>query len=149
MRAERSRSGIRVVLDTNVWISAALSSGGAPASAVRFVLAQHRVVLSTAIFAELESRLWRAKFDRYLSMETRRQLLHDIAAVADWIEIPDNLAQTGWSRDADDDHFIRAALASGAQLLITGDADLLEVPEIPGLVITDPARSLQLLRSPD
>jgi predicted nucleic acid-binding protein len=45
-------------------------------------LAKHRLVFSQATFDELESRLWRPKFDRYLDLETRRLLLHDFNAVA-------------------------------------------------------------------
>ena len=66
---------LKVVIDTNVWISAALSQTGAPAQVVRHVL-QHGVpVVSRQTFAELESRLWKPKFDRYLSIDLRRELL--------------------------------------------------------------------------
>lgn len=39
-------------------------------------------VFSAATFAELEARLWKPKFDRYLSMEIRRAILHDVNAAA-------------------------------------------------------------------
>jgi predicted nucleic acid-binding protein len=45
----------------------------------------------------------------------------------------------------DGDNFIHIALAAQAPLLITGDADLLDVPEIAGLRIVAPARALKLL----
>ncbi|MCX7564131.1 putative toxin-antitoxin system toxin component, PIN family [Xanthomonadaceae bacterium XH05] len=143
MRAESARHLLRVVVDTNVWISSALSASGAPALVARQVLETRRPVFSEATFAELESRLWRPKFDRYLGIELRQRILHDLGAVADWVEIPSDLAQQTWSRDPDDDHFIRAALAAHAPLLVTGDADLLDLSAIVGFRILTPADALR------
>ena len=75
----------RVVLDTNVILSAALAPRGAPALLVDRLLQSARVVLSAATFAEFETRLWRPKFDRYLSLQRRRRLLRDLAAGAHWV----------------------------------------------------------------
>jgi uncharacterized protein len=141
MKAERSR---RVVLDTNVWLSAALSPTGAPAQVVREVLLQGLAVFSEATFAELETRIWKPKFDRYISLEARNRILRDARAAA--LEIPLGLAQQRWSRDADDDVFIRTALAAQAAWLVTGDDDLLSVPTIEGLNILTPAQALQAIR---
>jgi putative PIN family toxin of toxin-antitoxin system len=52
----------RVVIDTNVWLSAALSANGAPARVVRRVLAHGIPVFSEATFAELNTRIWKPKF---------------------------------------------------------------------------------------
>lgn len=142
MRADRARHPLWVVVDTNVWISAALSASGAPALAARRVLETRRPVFSEGTFAELETRLWRPKFDRYLSIDLRQRILHDLSAAADWVVIPSDLTQQTWSRDPDDDHFVRAALAAQAPLLITGDADLLDLPAIAGLRILTPADGL-------
>ena len=139
MRAERQRL---VVLDTNVWLSAALSPNGAPARVVRAVLLQELTVFSDATFAELETRIWKPKFDRYISLEARKSILRDARSVALWVEIPHELAEQRWSRDADDDEFIRTALAAKASWLVTGDDDLLSVPAIDGLSIVTPAQGL-------
>ena len=50
MRVERQRL---VVLDTNVWLSAALSPSGTPAQVVRAVLLQGLLVFSEARVARL------------------------------------------------------------------------------------------------
>jgi len=139
MRAERQRL---VVLDTNVWLSAALSPSGAPAQVVRAVLLQGLAVFSQATFAELETRLWKPKFDRYVSLEARKAILRDARAAALWVEIPPELAQQRWSRDADDDVFIRTALAAKAGWLVTGDDDLLSVPAMDALKVVTPAGAL-------
>ena len=132
MRAELAgKAGVadkkRVVLDTNIWLSAAISKSGAPAQVVRRVLQNGIPVFSKATFAELEARLWKPKFDRYLSMDTRRAILHDANAVAHWVDIPADIAAKTYSRDPDDDKFIHTAIAASAAWLVTGDQDLLVI----------------------
>ncbi len=140
MKAE----SLRVVIDSNVWISATLSPVGAPAKVVRRVLEYGLAVFSPATFAELETRLWKPKFDRYLSMELRRRLLHDIDAAAFWVDVSPAIAAQSYCRDVDDDKFIHTALAAQAPWLVSGDRDLLDVPAIPGLRILTPAEATLL-----
>lgn len=146
MKAEGGRHSRRILLDTNVWISAFLSADGAPSKLAWRVLERGRPVFSETTFKELETRLWRPKFDRYLGMDLRQRLLHDLNAVADWIEIPIALAKQAWCRGADDDHLIRAALVANAALLVSGDADLLDLAAIDGLRILTPAQALRARR---
>ena len=95
-------------------------------------LAHHRLVFSHATFEELRTRLYRPKFDRYITLENRERLLHDFNACADWVDI----AEPGhYCRDRDDDKFVETALASEAAFLITGDKDLLEASAPGGLQI--------------
>ena len=135
----------RWVIDTNVLISAALLPDSTPARLVQRALRDARIVFSAATFAELESRLWRAKFDRYLTVEARRLLLHDLAAVADWVEPPPGLT---FSRDPDDDKFIHAALLAGAACVVSGDRDLLELGQVEGIPVLNPAQALARLPDP-
>lgn len=134
----------RVVIDTNVLISAALIANSLPARAVHLALQHGRVVFSESTFAELETRLWRAKFDRYLTLEARKALLHDWRAVSDWVT---PTIATRHSRDADDDMFVHAALAADAELLISGDRDLLELGAVAGVTIVTPAQALTLIEA--
>jgi len=139
----RTEAGLRAVLDTNVWISAALSRAGTPALLVRRVLEHGQPVFSTHTFAELEARLWLPKFDSYLSLEDRKLLLHDAVAVAHWVDISAELSARSFSRDASDDKFIHAALAASAPWLVTGDKDLLAVSPVPDLQILTPAEAMK------
>ncbi len=134
----------RVVIDTNVWLSAALSPAGAPSLVVRRVLAHGVPVFSEGTFAELEARIWKPKFDRYLSMETRQGILHDARALAHWVDIPPDIATQRFSRDADDDKFIHTAMASDALWLVTGDQDLLVMERDLQVRIVAPAQALQM-----
>lgn len=130
-----------VVIDTNVLISAALIPASAPARCVDWVLRNAGLLFSPSTFEELQIRLWRPKFDRYLSIEQRQAILHDIGAAALWVT-PDVSAVT-YSRDADDDKFVHLALAGNAPWLITGDRDLLVLTDIDGLEILTPAQAME------
>jgi len=134
----------RVVIDTNVLISAALLGKSTPALAVQLALQHGRMVFSESTFAELETRLWRAKFDRYLTLEARKSLLHDWRAVSDWVS---PAVTTRHSRDATDDMFVHAALVAGAELLISGDADLLDLGAVAAVTILTPAQALKLIQA--
>lgn len=146
MKAEPNR---RVVIDTNVWISAALVPTGVPAQLVAHVLAHGVPVVTKHTVAELRSRLWKPKFDRYISLEQRQALLHDLEACAYWAEVSPTIRQQRFSRDPDDDAFIHAALASQARWLVTGDDDLLVLADTLPFAIIKPAQALVQLSQPD
>lgn len=131
-----------LVVDTNVWISAALSKTGSPVQVVRHVLAHGLPVFTHSTFEELQTRLWKPKFDRYISMDLRKRILHDIKAAALWVDVPTDIAAVAHSRDPEDDKFVHAALAANAPWLVTGDQDLLSMKPLPGLQILTPADAL-------
>ena len=133
---------LKLVIDTNILISAALSPQGAPAKLVQVALAHHRLVFSQATLDELRTRLYRPKFDRYISLETRERLLHDFNASAHWVDIGEPAV---YCRDRDDDKFIETALKAQANYLISGDNDLLEVAALPDLQIISVQQALVVL----
>ena len=135
----------RVVLDTNVILSAALAPRGTPALLVDRLLQYGQLVFSSVTFAEIESRLWRPKFDRYLSLERRKRLLHDLGASAHWVEVPAALVTQRFSRDESDDAFIHAAMAAASVRLITGDDDLLCLHPLGRMHILTPRAALDQL----
>lgn len=136
----------RAVIDSNVLISAALSPDSSPARIVFWLLEHGRLLFCEETFAELETRLWRPKFDRYLSLENRRLLLHDLSAVGEWIKLPSEGLHP-FSRDADDDKFIWLAQVGGAEWLISSDRDLLDLQPPEGLRILSPADALALIEA--
>jgi putative PIN family toxin of toxin-antitoxin system len=145
MNAERS------VVDTIVLIRAALLNSSEPAALLRRVLVQAQLVFSPVTIQELETRLWRTKFDRYVTMDDRRLLLHDLAAVAEWVEPDETVCTATFSRDPADDKFVHAALVARAACLASGDANLLTLGQVEGTRIVTPARGLRqfgLIRQP-
>ncbi|THF62620.1 putative toxin-antitoxin system toxin component, PIN family [Pseudothauera rhizosphaerae] len=137
----------RAVVDSNVLISAALSAGSVPGQVTFWLLEHGRLLFCDETFAELETRLWRPKFDRYLSLEDRRLLLHDLSAVGEWVKLPERERPT-FSRDPDDDKFMQLALEGRADWLISGDRDLLDLAPVSWLRIVSPAEALGLIELP-
>ena len=136
----------RLVIDTNVLISAALVPASAPAQCVDWALAHAVLLFSPGTFEELQTRLWRPKFDRYLSLEQRQTILHDMGAAALWVT-PEPPATAPISRDPQDDQFTPLAVAGKAAWLITGDRDLLVLAGAVGNVeIMTPAQALEKVR---
>lgn len=139
MRAER------VVLDTNVLISAALIPASMPRRVVDSIFTANGVLLfSDETFSELRTRLQRTKFDRYVSSKSRVVYLARVRAVAEWVGIAG--ARLG-CRDPDDDKVLEVALMGAADCVVTGDQDLLELASFRGIPILTPANFLE--RPPD
>jgi putative PIN family toxin of toxin-antitoxin system len=132
------------VLDTNVLISSALSRTGSPYALTQKILANGRLVFSDPTYEELHTRIYRPKFDRYISLEMRERVLRDLSACAVWVEIDDH---GSWSRDPDDDKFIATALQIQGAVLVSGDQDLLTAPAPDGLRILAPAQALAEIES--
>ena len=131
MRAER------VVLDSNILISAALRREGPPRTVVNTVRSENGILLfSDETFDELRSRFFSSKFDRYVSRQDRAVFLAQLEAVSEWVSITG--AKLG-CRDPDDDKFLETALLGEADCLVTGDRDLLEMSSFHGIPIVTPA----------
>ena len=132
------RSTFKVVIDTNVWISGLLTRTGTAALLTRHVVQNGQAVFTQQTFAELNDRMWRPKFDRYVTLEQRKKLLSDIESSALWVEVPPVVLATTYCRDAADDMFIHAAQAAASPWLVTGDDDLLCLHPLGNLQILSP-----------
>lgn len=133
-----------VVIDTNVLISAALSPNGTPAKVVRYFVAHGKLVFSEETYDEFHSRLWRPKFDRYISREMRKSLLLDFSNIADWVE---PAVKINFSRDKDDNKFLEVAITADALMIVSGDTDLTDLKQVEGISILTPAQCLAVIES--
>ena len=132
----------RVVIDTNVLISAALLPHGSPRMVVDAVRSENGVLpFSDETFNELRSRLGLPKFDAYVSPQGRAVYIAQLQAVSEWVSIA--RAKLG-CRDPDDDKFLETAMMGGSDCLITGDRDLLELSPFQEIPILTPASFLDL-----
>jgi len=131
-----------VVIDTNVLISAALSPHGVPAKLVKtFILSGH-IVFSDETYDEFYSRLWKPKFDRYISRERRKMILLDFSNIAEWVEIKGDVRLC---RDTDDNKFLEVAIKANASILISGDKDLTILKSVEGIPIVTPSECHELI----
>jgi hypothetical protein len=117
---------IRAVVDTNVLVAGLLSSRGAPAEIWRrWRDGEFEIVVSPRLLAELAEVLARPAIRRRAPDGDSRPLRELLAAEA--VHRDDPLPGRRWSRDPADDFLVELAHAAGAHVLVTGDADLLEV----------------------
>lgn len=115
---------MRVVLDTNVVLSALVFGGGA-AACVRQGWQQGACVplISTATAQELVRVLAYPKFR--LSAQEQEELLADYLPHAKAVRIPQPPPAAPKCRDAFDVPFLHLAVAGKARVLVSGDKDLL------------------------
>jgi len=132
----------RAVVDTSILISAALSPLGKPSLVVDRLVESGAFIFSPATFDELASRLNQPRFDRCIQAFERRLFLEKLAAVAHWVEITGNLKAC---RDANDDMFLETALAGNAEVIITGDQDLLVMDPFGEIRIVTASVALDML----
>jgi len=109
---------LRIVLDTNVVISAAIKSTGLEGHIVELVIARELALyVSTEVIAEYEAVFARPKFARINPVHIGRllQLLKDEATmVAPRVRVTE-------SKDEPDNRFLECAEAAGAEYLVTGN----------------------------
>ncbi|MBX3029974.1 MAG: putative toxin-antitoxin system toxin component, PIN family [Chloroflexi bacterium] len=126
----------RVVLDTNVFLSGLFSSTSTPARAVERAVREDRILVSTETLRELAEQLLSPKFDRYVPSERRLALLDRLAPNLEVVEI---VQQVRASRDPKDDAFLEVAVNGSADLIVTGDRDLIALHPFRGIDIVRPA----------
>lgn len=135
----------RLIIDSNVWIAALISPTGTARQMVDAVLDRDiDILMSESTFTELASRLDKPKFDRYREPEIWSSFLTALVELALWHE--DAGTATGICRDVDDDKFLALAVTGQADVIISGDGDLLELVTHEGIPILTPAQFLQRLR---
>ncbi|MBI1873921.1 MAG: putative toxin-antitoxin system toxin component, PIN family [Acidobacteria bacterium] len=129
----------RVVIDTNVLLSSLFFTTSTPAQAVDKAVTNAQLVATTGTLRELIEQLMSPKFDRYVRRERRDALLQRVASL---VEIVDVLQPIRASRDPKDDKFLEAAVHGRADVIVTGDGDLLELNPFRGIAILTPAKYL-------
>ena len=129
----------RVVLDTNVLISGLLSSTSTPALAVERALEHGQLLASSATLRELMATLLSPKFDPYIASDRRDTLLLRLAPLIEIVEI---IQTVHASRDPKDDQFLEVAVNGRADVVVSGDGDLLALHPFRGIAILTPAAYL-------
>jgi putative PIN family toxin of toxin-antitoxin system len=132
---------LRVFLDTNVLV-AAFATRGLCADVVRTVLAEHELVLGEVVLEE---------FRRALSKKLKLPADRIRAAEAVFEGIPlvpkPKKASSLKIRDSSDRWILASAEAGGADVLVTGDEDLLSVAGEALVRISSPRAFWELLRT--
>ncbi len=130
---------IRATVDTTVFVSA-LNFGGVPNEVLNQCQADaFTLCLSQSIIDELHGVL----IDRFeWTEEDLEEALDPILLLAEIVE-PTRVITA--SRDPHDDHILACAVEAGADVIVTGDNDLLTLGTFEGIKIMNPRQFLELL----
>ena len=138
---------MRVVLDTNVFISALLSAKGAPAEIIRRWQAEEfNVVISPPLLDEFKRVLHYPHVQKHLSrpQEEVDVFLRRLRTVAILVE-PD-VSLSVIEKDPADDRVLECAVAGEASYIVSGNNHLLELGSYNDIIILNPVGFLAVLQ---
>ncbi len=130
-----------VVIDTNVWISA-LHFGartGKPWLAIEYAARYHTLATCSELDAEIK-RILIERFDWHPDLAS--ETIRGYSADAILVKITGKLHIC---RDPNDDMILECAVIAGAQMIISGDKDLLPLDGYRGIRIVIPNETIDTL----
>jgi putative PIN family toxin of toxin-antitoxin system len=133
-------SELRVVLDTNVIVSAVLLAGSVPRQAFDKALDEGSILMSVPTVLELVEVLHRDELNKYLLEEERMRFLVALLKETELVEITETITVC---RDSDDDKTLELAVSGNADRIVTGDKDLLVLSPFRGIPIITPDKFLK------
>lgn len=129
---------MRVVVDTNVLISALLKADGSPAKIVSLWRSgELELVVSEEVVSEVSRVLGYQRIRTRVSAEEAERFLDLLRTAALAVTAYENV--TVVKDDPDDDKFLAIAIVSGAEHIISGDTHLLSIGNYQGIEILTPA----------
>lgn len=133
---------MKVFLDTNVLVSA-FTTRGLCADVFRLVLAEHELLTGEVVFEELARVLaLRFRMPRAVSGAIL-ELLRSQSTVVGRPEAPAGIG----IRDPDDEWIVASALLGQADILVTGDKDVLALHHVGSMHVHDPRGFWQYLKN--
>ncbi len=126
-----------IVFDASAIVSAALKADSVPERALLRADEADVLALSAEVDAEIAEVLGRPKFAHVISRARRERFLEILRRAAVWFEPTLRVADC---RDQKDNKYLELALAAGAEIIVSGDQDLL---------MLDPWRGVRILRPVD
>ncbi len=132
----------RVVIDTNVWISAVIVRTSPPAAILRAVRNGRLTAIGCPrLVEELSDTLARKKFRRYLTVD---EAVDYVTQVERLLDLHPDPAAEALVRDPDDDYLVALARQTEADALVTGDQDLLAARDDLPVKVVSPRELVDL-----
>ena len=134
---------LRAVLDTNLIVSYLLTEGATISRIIdHWERGDFVYVVLPATVAELTEVLARPRLRRY--MKGAPAILLDVID-HDAEHVPGEVRISGVCRDPKDDIFISCAVEGKADVIVSGDTDLLDLTQYGSIRIVSPHKFLELL----
>jgi putative PIN family toxin of toxin-antitoxin system len=132
----------RVVLDTNVLISALLFRGGLSKIVGLWQKGKIIPVISKETFSELVTVLEYPKFS-LTQEETNSIIKYEILPYFEIVEVVKDVK--GICRDPEDDKFISCAISGSADYIVSGDKDLFDLKQYKSIKIIKASDFLKMV----
>jgi putative PIN family toxin of toxin-antitoxin system len=133
----------RVVLDSNIFISAFLF-GGLPERVISYAIeGAVQCFISPAMLDEIRGVLQRRKFG--LSAEQALAIVEEIHAMCRVVAPKGRINAV--AADPDDNRVLECAIAAEADAIVSGDSHLLMLKRWRGMLIVDPATFVRTMES--
>jgi putative PIN family toxin of toxin-antitoxin system len=133
---------IRIVLDTNVLISALLFGGNPQAVLEKAIMGQIGLALSRDILNELEGVLCGKKFG--FPFEIAQGIVRELEAIGELVAPTRKIAVV--KVDPYDNMILECAVEANADYVVSGDNHLLELKRFEGIPILSPAQFIEVLQ---
>ena len=137
---------LKIVLDTNVFVSALINPRGKPAQILNYVFeSKVRLFTSPSIIEELERVLSYPKLVKRhgLEKEELKKFVSDLLSILSLVE--GKKAIEVIVEDPADNNYLSCALDAKADFIVSGDIHLLNLREYEGIQIITPAQFLEML----
>lgn len=142
MKYKHTEGKLKVVIDTNVIISAGISQKGNPAKIFELILAKEiQNYTSPEIISEIEEVFHREKILKLMNTEDIQFMIENFKQFSKII-VSEKRFQTVLE-DPDDDKFLDCAVESNSDFIITGDPHLLEIRKFKNTKIITPKEFMQ------
>ena len=128
-----------VVFDASSVVGAALKETGVPRRALLSARQRNTIALSWPVYSEIDEVLRRPKFAAVLTEGRRLDVMELLLATAAWFQ-PVVMVQD--CRDAKDNKYLELALSANAEIIVSSDADLLDLDPWRGIRIMRPVEFL-------
>ena len=137
---------MRAVVDTNLLVSYLITHRSPIAELIDTYLARGDFVLLTshAMLEELDRVLQYPRLHRYYDAQTCIRFVALVASLGEIVDVPEEVPRI--CRDPDDDWVIACAVAGDADVIVSGDRDLLDLIQVNRIPILSACQFLVLLR---
>jgi putative PIN family toxin of toxin-antitoxin system len=137
---------VKVVLDTNVFVSAAIQNGASHQIVQKLFLSLSvELIICDAILDELrEVLISRPRLRKWIAVSDAESYLEMLQMRFDFVQNPHHIIPI--SRDRNDDFILALARREKANYIVSGDKDLLVLQHLE-ISIVSPAEFIEILKS--
>lgn len=134
---------MKIVLDTNVLISALIKKGK-PKIVLLAIIRRRNLILSRKILEEFAETATDPKIRKYAGEQDIARFLRDVANAAKIVRIKSKVKVV--EQDPDDDIILATAYDGNADYIVSGDKHLLKLKEFRRIKIVSVSEMLDLLK---